>query len=103
MLYPRDGEHAALDAFLSMLYYVFNILLLKLYAFVWVFVCFGRSLRVWLSDSHSLKFWLFVSNLFATPALVVDIPFRQLSCGFNEVLFDFSCLFVFLIVDEAAA
>ena len=24
---------------------------------------------VWLSDSHSLKFWLFVSNLFATPAL----------------------------------
>ena len=24
---------------------------------------------VWLSDSHSLKVWLFVSNLFATPAL----------------------------------
>ena len=23
---------------------------------------------VWLSDSHSLKVWLFVSNLFATPA-----------------------------------
>ena len=24
---------------------------------------------VWLSDSHSLKVWLFVSNLFATPGL----------------------------------
>ena len=24
---------------------------------------------VWLFDFHSLKFWLFVSNLFATPAL----------------------------------
>ena len=23
---------------------------------------------VWLSDSHSLKVWLLVSNLFATPA-----------------------------------
>ena len=24
---------------------------------------------VWLSDSHSLKFWLFLTNLFATPGL----------------------------------
>ena len=29
---------------------------------------------VWLSDSHSLKVWLFVSNLFATPG-------RASACG----------------------
>ena len=30
---------------------------------------------VWLSDSHSLKVWLFVSNLFATPALYYNVTF----------------------------
>ena len=30
---------------------------------------------VWLSDSHSLKVWLFVSNLFATPALKFQFAF----------------------------
>ena len=36
---------------------------------------------VWLSDSHSLKVWLFVSNLFATPVLEVprENPFPGLS------------------------
>ncbi|CAI9569193.1 unnamed protein product, partial [Staurois parvus] len=31
-----------------------------------------QNFLVWLSDFHSLKFWLFVSNLFATPALYND-------------------------------
>lgn len=35
-------------------------------------------------------------------SFLLAFPFCQLSCGFDEVLFDFSCVF-FLIVDEAAA
>ena len=33
---------------------------------------------VWLSDSHSLKVRLFVSNLFATPALAQSMHFPML-------------------------
>ena len=51
---------------------------------------------VWLSDSHSLKFWLFVSNLFATPVLVnytVDTAPRGVSWKNRQQLFTniFSC------------
>ena len=46
-----------------------------------MFVLAGHCV-VWLSDSHSLKVWLFVSNLFATPVsrvngIIIIIPFYR--------------------------